>query len=58
MNYFDELITLLQEEQQFDKLQHENLLLKSSLNERRMQGVTWFPIQITDMELGRGDFVR
>ena len=57
MNYFDELITLLQEEQQFDRLQHENLLLKSSLNERRMQGVTWFPIQITDTELGRGDYL-
>ena len=57
MNYFDELITLLQEEQQFDRLQHENLLLKSSLNERRMQDVTWFPIQITDTELGRGDYL-
>ncbi|WON94643.1 AAA domain-containing protein [Sphingobacterium sp. Lzh-3] len=57
MNYFDELITLLRQEHQFDRLQHENLLLKSSLNERRMQGVTWFPIQITDTELGRGDYL-
>ena len=57
MNYFDELITLLREEQQFDRSQHETLLLKSSLNERRMQGVTWFPIQITDTELGRGDYL-
>jgi len=57
MNYFDELITLLHEEQQYDKMQHEALLLKSSLNERRMQGVTWFPIQITDSELGRGDYL-
>ncbi len=57
MNYFDELITLLREEQQFDRLQHETLLLKSSLNERRMQGVTWFPVQIIDMELGRGDYL-
>lgn len=57
MNYFDELITLLHEEQQYDKVQHEALLLKSSLNERRMQGVTWFPIQITDSELGRGDYL-
>lgn len=57
MNYFDELITLLRQEHQFDRLQHENLLLKSSLNERRMQGVTWFPIQIKDTELGRGDYL-
>ncbi|WP_286858665.1 MULTISPECIES: AAA domain-containing protein [Sphingobacterium] len=57
MNYFDELITLLHEEQQYDKMQHEALLLKSSLDERRMQGVTWFPIKITDSELGRGDYL-
>lgn len=57
MNYFDELISLLNEEQQYDKMQHEALLLQSSLNERRMQGVTWFPIQITDSELGRGDYL-
>lgn len=57
MNYFDKLITLLREEQQFDRLQHETLLLKSRLNERRMQGVTWFPIQLIDTELGRGDYL-
>ena len=57
MNYFDKLITLLREERQFDRLQHETLLLKSSLNERRMQGVTWFPIQVIDTELGRGDYL-
>ena len=57
MNYFDELISLLNEEQQYDKMQHEALLLRNSLNERRIQGVTWFPIQITDSELGRGDYL-
>lgn len=57
MNYFDELIFLLNEEQQYDKIQHETLLLNSGLNERRMRGVTWFPIQITDSELGRGDYL-
>ncbi|WP_293946519.1 MULTISPECIES: AAA domain-containing protein [unclassified Sphingobacterium] len=57
MNYFDELISLLNEEQQYDKMQHEALLLKNGLNERRIQGVTWFPIQITDSELGRGDYL-
>jgi ATP-dependent RNA/DNA helicase IGHMBP2 len=57
MNYFDELTSLLNEEQQYDKVQHEAILLQSSLNERRMQGVTWFPIQIIDSELGRGDYL-
>ena len=57
MNYFDELISLLNEEKQHDKIQHEALLLKSSLKERRMHGVTWFPVQIVDSELGRGDYL-
>lgn len=57
MNYFDELKVLLQAEQQFDKEQHEALLLKSNLNERRTQGVTWFPISISNSELGRGDYL-
>lgn len=57
MNYFEELTILLNEEQRQDKAQHEALLLKSSLNERRAQGVTWFPIAITNSELGRGDYL-
>ena len=57
MNYFDELTTLLNIEQNFDREQYELLLLKSSLNERKLKGVTWFPIQIKSEEIGRGDYV-
>lgn len=57
MNYFEELTALLNEEQRYDKAQHEALLLKSNLNERRVQGVTWFPISITNSALGRGDYL-
>lgn len=57
MSYFDEQITLLKEEKQYDYLQHENLLLRSSLQERRVQGVSWFPIAIVNTELGRGDYL-
>jgi len=57
MNYFDEQIALLQEEKQYDFIQHENLLLRSSLQERRAQGVSWFPISISNTELGRGDYL-
>ncbi|GGH23683.1 DUF2075 domain-containing protein [Sphingobacterium alkalisoli] len=57
MNYFDELTALLNEEKYYDKAQHESLILKSNLNERRAQGVTWFPVSITNSELGRGDYV-
>ena len=57
MNYFKELATLLKQEQEFDKTQHEALLLQRSVQERAAQGVTWFPIAITDSELGRGDYL-
>lgn len=57
MNYFDELTTLLNIEQNFDREQYELLLLKSSLNERKLKGVTWFPIQIKSDEIGRGDYL-
>lgn len=57
MNYFDELTTLLNIEQNFDREQYEVLLLKSNLNERKLKGVTWFPIQIKSDEMGRGDYL-
>ncbi|MBD1430081.1 AAA domain-containing protein [Sphingobacterium litopenaei] len=57
MNYFDEQIALLEDEKQIDFIQHENLLLRSSLQERRTQGVSWFPISISGSEIGRGDYL-
>ncbi len=57
MDYFEEQIALLKEEKQYDFAQHENLLLKSSLHDRRMQGVSWFPITIGGTEIGRGDYL-
>lgn len=57
MKYFNELATLLDQEQTFDKAQHEALLLQRSVQERIALGVTWFPIAITNSELGRGDYL-
>ena len=57
MDYFESLRRLLNEEQTYDKQQHETLLFNSSLQERKAQGVTWFPIAITQSELGRGDYL-
>lgn len=57
MTYFEELRSLLDAEQRYDRAQHEALLLNSSLAERRTQGVTWFPVAITGTELGRGDYL-
>lgn len=57
MKYFNELATWLDQEQAFDKAQHEALLLQRSVQERIALGVTWFPIAITNSELGRGDYL-
>lgn len=57
MNYFEDLISLLKEEKQYDFNQHQDLLLNKSLQERRLQGVSWFPISISSTELGRGDYL-
>ncbi|KGE13163.1 AAA domain-containing protein [Sphingobacterium deserti] len=56
-NYFDELAALLRDEEDFDRNMHEALLLNKSVNERRAQGVTWFPVMLTDSEIGRGDYL-
>lgn len=57
MEYFEELTSLLDQEQHYDRAQYEAVLLKSSLQERRSQGMTWFPISIAGSELGRGDYL-
>ncbi|WP_090609481.1 AAA domain-containing protein [Parapedobacter koreensis] len=57
MKYFNELATLLDQEQAFDKAQHEALLLQRSVQERIALGMTWLPIAITNSELGRGDYL-
>ncbi|MFD2967231.1 AAA domain-containing protein [Sphingobacterium bambusae] len=57
MNYFDGLAALLNEEQNHDRNLHESLLRKSNLQERKAQGVTWFPIAVVNSELGRGDYL-
>lgn len=57
MQYFNELAALLDEEQAFDKAQHEALLLQRSVGERTALGVTWFPVVVAGSELGRGDYL-
>ena len=57
MDYFEQQIALLKEEKDYDFAQHEKLLLHSTLQERRLQGVSWFPVAISHTELGRGDYL-
>lgn len=57
MNYFEDLARLLEAEQDYDRAQHEDLLQGRGLQERKAQGVTWYPIAITQTEMGRGDYL-
>lgn len=58
MDYFKDLAALLQLELIHDRDQHELLLSERSTNERKVLGLSWYPIQIIDSELGRGDYLQ
>lgn len=57
MEYFEKLQELLAKEKEEDKLQYQQLITASSVSSRRTNGLTWYPVAIRDMELGRGDFL-
>ncbi|MFD2556404.1 AAA domain-containing protein [Sphingobacterium tabacisoli] len=57
MDYFKNLATLLELELAHDRAAHELVLASRTLTERKELGVTWYPIQISDSELGRGDYL-
>ena len=57
MEYFSRLLGLLKLERQEDRQSYEELIEKSSVANRRANGVTWYPIAIRGSELGRGDYL-
>lgn len=57
MDYFKDLAALLQLELLYDRQQHESLLLERGVNTRKSLGISWYPVQITNSELGRGDYL-
>lgn len=57
MDYFKRLSHLLQNEKEEDRKQYEALTSRLSVNERRENGMTWYPIAIRDTEIGRGDYL-
>lgn len=57
MDYFGKLIELLKLERQEDRRSYEELIEKSSVNERRANGVTWYPVAIRGSEMSRGDYL-
>jgi superfamily I DNA and/or RNA helicase len=57
MEYFKQLQQLLKTEQEEDRNSYLKMASKASTNERRTNGITWYPIAIRGTEPGRGDYV-
>ncbi|MBC7827350.1 MAG: AAA family ATPase [Chitinophagaceae bacterium] len=57
MEYFRKLLDLLRLERQEDRRSYEELIEKSSVTERRANGVSWYPIAIRGTEMSRGDYL-
>ncbi|GAB3999913.1 AAA domain-containing protein [Spirosoma daeguense] len=57
MDYFKNLLQLLQIEREEDRLQYQKLTESTSIAERRANGLTWYPIAIRGNEMSRGDYL-
>ena len=57
MEYFKRLQQLLQIEKEEDRRSFKELAEKMPVQDRRENGMTWYPIAIKDTELGRGDYL-
>ncbi|MFN3849778.1 MAG: AAA domain-containing protein [Spirosomataceae bacterium] len=57
MDYFKQLIGLLKIEYTEDKLQYQKLTESTSLNDRRANGLAWYPVAIRGSEISRGDYL-
>ncbi|RYY58775.1 MAG: DUF2075 domain-containing protein [Chitinophagaceae bacterium] len=57
MEYFQQLMALLKMERREDERIYQQQIETSSVNERRAQGLSWYPVAIRDSELGRGDYL-
>ncbi|HEV7333302.1 MAG TPA: AAA domain-containing protein [Flavisolibacter sp.] len=57
MDYFKRLNHLLQIEKEEDRRQYESLTSQLPVDDRRENGMAWYPIAIRDTEIGRGDYL-
>lgn len=57
MDYFKNLLDLLKIEQEVDRQIYVQLTESSSVNDRRANGLSWYPIAIRDTEMSRGDYL-
>lgn len=57
MQYFQRLQQLLNIEKEEDRRSFRELTEKMPVQDRRENGMTWYPIAIKDTEIGRGDYI-
>jgi hypothetical protein len=57
MQYFQRLTELLKIEKEEDRRSFRELTEKMPVQDRRENGMTWYPIAIKDTEIGRGDYL-
>lgn len=57
MDYFKKLRDLLKTEREADRKSYQEIAERSSVNERRENGLSWYPVAIRDTELGRGEYL-
>lgn len=57
MQYFEQLLALLQTERDEDKRAYEELTQRSTVAERRANGLAWYPIAIRGVEPAKGDYI-
>src|SRR5688500_8180068 len=57
MDYFKRLQQLLNIEKEEDRRSFRELTEKMPVQDRRENGMTWYPIAIKDTEIGRGDYI-
>ncbi len=57
MSYFKQLQNLLSVEKAADRASFEQLTRSLLVNDRRENGMSWYPIAIKDTEIGRGDYL-
>lgn len=57
MEYFKRLEQLLRLEKEEDRRSFMEMVAKSSMQDRRENGFSWYPVAIRDTEIGRGDYL-
>ncbi|MEJ7557679.1 MAG: AAA domain-containing protein [Pedobacter sp.] len=57
MDYFDQLTQLLRLEKDADLKSYHDQTESSSAADRRLKGLSWYPIAIRGTEIGRGDYL-